>query len=89
MTNHDTLQQVYLAIYDDGGLRQQLGECRKEIAEISNALVGTLETPGLIPKFQDHLDDHKRTVQRMGMIASALGGASGLLVELAHRLGLL
>jgi len=57
---------------------------------------GTEENPGISSmcrlhrqEFRAHLKDHAKTTKRLGLIASVLGAASGLIVELAHRLGLL
>ena len=61
MTNHDMLRQVYQAIYDeDGGLRSEFALLRKDVREIQGCLVGTLAQPGIIPRFDQHLENHKR-----------------------------
>lgn len=60
LSNHDMLRQVYQAIYDDGGLRSEFGLLRKDVKEIQGCLVGTLEQPGIIPRFNQHVENHKR-----------------------------
>ena len=90
LTNHDMIREVYQAMNDPGGLREQISESRKELHEIKDSLVGTLEKPGLIRNFKAHVEDHVRERRRnlaiLGAIATIL---ATVIPAILRRLGLL
>jgi hypothetical protein len=84
------IREVYQAINDPGGLREQIRESRKELSEIKDSLVGTLEKPGLIPNFKDHVEDHVRERNRIIVVFSLLAtmvgsGVSYMIDYFFHR----
>ena len=83
MTNHDMLQQVYHAIYDDDGLT-------REVAAIKIAIVGSMngKQKGILNRLEDnenrleaHEQQHKEERTRIIAIFTAFASGVGVLVS--------
>ena len=75
------------------GLRDRFNQQQKDILIIQAALVGTTEKPGLIVRFNSHLDEHGRGRKRnatifIGAITLGAGIASRLWDAFWKLLGL-
>jgi hypothetical protein len=69
------LEQLYHAVFDDGGLKS-------EVTSIKCALVGTMNgKQGLISRLNEHIEEHERERRRMIMILTAVASGVGGLVS--------
>ena len=77
------IREVYLHLMGDHGVMMRL-------ERIECALTGTMNgKAGLLFRFNDHVEDHKRAARRISLLAGVVGSMSGFLVWLADRLGFL
>src|SRR3990170_6301902 len=81
--NHDMLRELHQYVLGPDGLRDRFNQQQKDILIIQAALIGTTEKPGLIVRFNGHLDEHGRVRKRNTAI---FAGAVTLGAAIASRL---